>query len=425
MEFASSIGALSQYSATPTVRDSRNVIESDSQGENRDLIKSSTGNGRAFLPDVGMENAVTFWRGRVALYAILKALGIGAGDQVVVPGYTCFAVPSAVRFAGARPIFADIEPATFNVSIAKITAALDANPGRTKAILIQHTYGIPAETEPIVSWARERGIATIEDCAHAWGSRYRDASGKWLPVGKLADAAFFSSQWTKPVSTGLGGWAEARDPQLRAGLQRFRSECCVSPSASEVAGLAGQVALRKILNHPRIDGMVKKLYQALYSRGLVLGTSSKEELRGEMPSGYAKRMSSFQSRMLRRARKDDAVVPHRRCLMSVYEQAVKTAGLSPLLLPDGVDPVLLRYPVRVRNKERVLAEAKLRGFDIGDWYSHPVDRPQSLSDEAIGYAPGSCPEGELASRQVINLPLGRAVTEKSALRTVEFLKEFA
>src|SRR6266478_6969649 len=144
-----------------------------------------------FPPD----RAVTFWRGRVALYAILKALGIARGDRVVVPGYTCFAVPSAVCFAGAETVFADIEPPTFNVSLETITSALRAAGGASaKAIIIQHTYGIPAETARIVSWARERGIATIEDCAHVWGSRYRDASDKWLPVGALADASFFSSQ---------------------------------------------------------------------------------------------------------------------------------------------------------------------------------------------------------------------------------------
>src|SRR5260370_29269883 len=97
----------------------------------------------SFRPD----RAVTFWRGRVALYAILKALGIASGDRVVVPVYTCFAAPSAVCFAGAEAVFADIEPSTFNVSLETITSALRAkNDASFKAIIIQHTYGIPAET---------------------------------------------------------------------------------------------------------------------------------------------------------------------------------------------------------------------------------------------------------------------------------------
>jgi perosamine synthetase len=369
---------------------------------------------------------VTFWRGRVALYAILKALEIERGDQVVVPGFTCFAVPSAVSFAGAQPLFADIESATFNVSLATILAALNSyRSSRVKAIIIQHTYGIAAETQPIVSWARDRGIATIEDCAHAWGTRYREPSGTWLPVGSLADAAFFSSQWTKPVSTGLGGWAESNDPKLRARLDRFRSEDCVSPSKADIAVLAAQVGIRRLLAHPRIDWAVKKIYQGLYSRGLVLGTSSKEELRGKMPAGYAKRMSLFQGRLLRHALSDGSIVLHRRRLKDIYDRALQSVALPILHVPEGIDPVLLRYPVRVKDKAKVLAEAKGRGFDIGDWYSHPVDRPESLSDDAIGYLAGSCPEGERASREVINLPMSRGVTEQSALRMVQFLKKFA
>lgn len=376
----------------------------------------------SFRPD----RVVTFWRGRVALYAILKALGIRSGDRVVVPGYTCFAVPSAVCFAGAEAVFADIEPQTFNVSLETITSALRAKSGPVKAIIIQHTYGIPAETRPIVSWARERGIATIEDCAHVWGSRYRDASDNWLPVGALADASFFSSQWTKPISTGLGGWVDTNDSELRSELQRFRSEGCVPASKGEIAVLAAQVGIRKLISHPRIDGMMKKIYQALYSRGLLVGTSSKEELRGEIPSQYAKRMSSFQERLLlRRSLRDSRVVMHRRRLKRVYDALLEAAGLPVLRLPTGIDPVLLRYPVRVEHKVRVLAEAKRRGFEIGDWYSHPIDRPESLSAEVLGYQQGSCPQGELAAREVINLPMNLNVTEESARRVVEFLKEFA
>ncbi len=374
-----------------------------------------------FRPD----RAVTFWRGRVALYAILKALGIARGDRVVVPGYTCFAVPSAVCFAGAEAVFADIEPSTFNVSLETITSALRAKSGPVKAIIIQHTYGIPAETARIVSWARERGIATIEDCAHVWGSRYRDASGKWLPVGALADASFFSSQWTKPISTGLGGWVNTDNPKLRAGLQHFRTESCVPASKGEILVLAMQVGIRKLISHPRIDGIMKKIYQALYSRGLLVGTSSKEELRGEIPSQYAKRMSSFQERLLCRSLRDSRVVMHRRRLKRVDDALLEAAGLPVLRLPVGIDPVLLRYPVRVEHKVRVLAEAQRRGFEIGDWYSHPIDRPESLNAEVLGYQQGSCPEGELAAREVVNLPMNLNVTEESARRVVEFLKKFA
>ena len=88
----------------------------------------------------------SFWKGRVALFAILKALGIGPGDRVLVPGYTCFVVPSAVRFTGGEPVYADIDPLTYNVSVESLAAAYDA---RVKAVVVQHTYGIPADAGAI------------------------------------------------------------------------------------------------------------------------------------------------------------------------------------------------------------------------------------------------------------------------------------
>jgi perosamine synthetase len=372
------------------------------------------------------DSSITFWRGRVALYAILKALGIECGHAVVLPGYTCFAVPSAVCFAGARPLYADIQPSTFNLTLETVQSAICDNPGaNVKAIIIQHTYGIPADTQPIVSWARERGIATIEDCAHVLGSRYRDDQGHWIPAGSLGDASFYSSQWTKPISTGLGGWVNTHDLNLRAALNRFRSEHCVQPSRSEVAILAAQVGIRTFVSHPRIDGVLKRVYQALYGAGWLVGTSSKEELLAQMPRRYAKRMSWFQEKLLRRSSPDDLIVTQRRDLKKAYDQALQAVRLPGLDVPQQFDPVLLRYPVRIRHKDAALVEAQKCGFEIGDWYTSPIDGPESLDRAILGYQAAMCPEGERACREVVNLPMGRRVTASSAVRMVQFLMKFA
>jgi len=366
-----------------------------------------------------------FWRGRVALYAILKSLGITRGDTVIVPGYTCFAVPSAVCFAGATPLYADIEQSTFNVSLKTILAALRTKSiTNVKAVLVQHTYGIPADTQPIVSWAREHSISTIEDCAHVQGSRYCNGSGELIPVGTLADAAFFSSQWTKPVSTGLGGWAVTSDPTIFRNIERFRMNDCISPKFAESFLLLMQVVLREMLSHPRMYENTRRAYQALYKRGLLVGTSSKEELHGHMPAGYAKRMSLFQNLLLRRRLANAPYSAHRRGLKQTYDALLEAAGLPVLRLPPQLDAVLLRYPLRVRSKQGVLAEAKKSGIALGDWYSHPIDRPDSLEAETVGYRTGDCPEAERTVRDVINLPMGPDITEKKAAQIVNFLRDF-
>jgi perosamine synthetase len=375
-------------------------------------------------PEYGVH---TFWKGRVALYGTLKVLGVGTGDYVIVPGYTGFTVPSAICFTGARPLYVDIDPQTYNLSLETIKAACRVHgEAGVKAIVIQHTYGIPADVEPIVAWARERGIATIEDCAHIWGSRYRDARGIWREVGTMGDAAFFSSQWNKPVSTGLGGWVGVRDPELDAGLRRFHDRECVSPSWSEVLLLAGQVAARKIFSSYRMYWLAFSTYQYLYMRGfLVIGSSTPGEFMCVRPPAYAKRMSSFQQWLLKRQLSKTWIQAHRRRLRQVYDRALAAAGLTPLVAPENVDPVLLRYPVRVRDKARVLAEARRRWIELGDWYKNPVQAERDSDVELFGYRWGMCPEGERATREVVNLPMHSQVTEETARQSVDFLTEVA
>jgi dTDP-4-amino-4,6-dideoxygalactose transaminase len=366
----------------------------------------------------------TFWRGRVALYGILKSLNIGHGDAVLLPGYTCFAVPSAVQFTGAQPLYADINPETFNVSLSTIRARLGDHPkANVKAILVQHTYGIPADSTSIVAWARQRGIAVIEDCAHALGCRYRNEGGEWCEVGSAGDAAFFSSQWTKPVSTGLGGWARVENPRLEPLLHRFHEEECSAPSLGQVVLLAAQVLAQKMFLPSWAYWKAKTGYRWLSMHGLVIGTSTEEELRGDMPAAYAKRMSGFQRWLLKKSLTDAAVQAHRRILKSIYDATIESVGLNAPKTPDYADPVLLRYPVRVCDKQRVLELAQRRGVELGDWYTDPVDRPESLKGKTFGYQTGMCPEGERAAREVINLPMHLGVTQRAAHRALELLKE--
>lgn len=368
----------------------------------------------------------TFWKGRVALYGILRSLGVGPGDSVLVPGYTCFAVPSAVIFAGAQPLYADIDPETFNISLNTIVASLNEFPkANVKAILVQHTYGIPVDLACIVAWARERGIAVIEDCAHTLSSCFQNERGEWCRVGSAGDAAFFSSQWTKPVSTGVGGWAKVTNLKLEPSLRRFYEEECVAPSLREVILLAAQVFVRQMFSSPSSYWMAVTAYRWLYTRGLLVGTSSKDELRGEMPSAYAKRMSVFQLWLLRKHLADAAAQTHQRYLKATYDTALESAGLPTYEVPHYADAVLLRYPVRVSNKKGMLAEARRRRIELGDWYTQPVDRPQSLKSETFGYKTGMCPEGERAANEVVNLPMHSRVAEKTVHRVVEFVKEVA
>src|SRR5438552_6748759 len=183
---------------------------------------------RAFTRAVAVPHAIAFGTGRAALWAILRALDVGAGDDVVIPGYTCVAVPNAVRFAGARPVYADIDPRTFNLTAATCERVLTP---RTRALVVAHTYGLPAPMDELVALAEARGLLLIEDAAHALGSEHQGQ-----PVGSLGDAAFFSTEHSKTISTGLGGVAATTDAALAARLRALQA-ACPPPDAGRVRRL--------------------------------------------------------------------------------------------------------------------------------------------------------------------------------------------
>lgn len=367
-----------------------------------------------------------FWKGRVALYTILKAIGVGSDDVVVIPGYTCVVVPTAVYFAGAKPLYVDINPDTYNVSLERVEAAAQGWRGeRIKAIVIQHTYGLPAHIGPLIAWARERGIWVIEDCAHAIGSRYRDLDdNEWCEVGTLGDAAFFSSQWSKPFTTGLGGWAVASNPELAKRIRKYHVAECVAPSVQEITKLAVQLVAYHALAWPSFYWIAMQRFRLLARKGVLVGSSTDDELAGIMPGDYAKRMSRLQAWVgQRKIAKLGRVLDHRRKLKRLYDDALVSAGLPIFQMPAHADAVLLRYPLRVADKERVLAEARRLRIELGDWFDHPL-HPKGANVAILGWRDGLCPEGERAAQQVVNLPMHLRINERNIEKVVRFLKSY-
>lgn len=152
---------------------------------------------RRFATYTGMHSAVAVSNGTAALHLALLALGIAAGDEVVVPDLTFAATINAVLFCGATPVIADIDAATWTLTVEQVARVMTP---RTKAIIPVHLYGRPAEIGPLTAFARERGCFVVEDCAEALGARY---AGQL--VGTFSDISCFSFHANKIVTTGEGG----------------------------------------------------------------------------------------------------------------------------------------------------------------------------------------------------------------------------
>ncbi len=366
----------------------------------------------AFADWLGTRFAFSFWKGRVALYAILKALGVGEDDSVILPGYTCVVVPAAVAYLGAKSNYVDINPHTYNIDPSKLDAALDK---KTKALVIQHTYGIPAAVDELLNWAEKHGLPVIEDCCHALGCSIRGQK-----LGTFGVASFFSSQWNKPYTTGLGGIAVTNDESLAARIREFQEAECVKPSRGEERLLMLQCLAHHWLFFPRTAGLVTGLYRALSSK-LLIGSSCPLDLTTQMPEGYFKAMSPGQAKLgLREVEALDDNASHRKCISEVYRQALDQAGWPSPAVPDDAEVAFVRYPVRVENKDQVLKKAPSSLVELGDWFDCPI-HPKKANPALFGYSSGTCPEAERAAREVINLPTHTKVSDRTARRTVEWV----
>jgi dTDP-4-amino-4,6-dideoxygalactose transaminase len=354
--------------------------------------------------------AFPFWKGRVALFAILKALGIGPGDEVIVPGFTCVVVPNAVMFAGAAPIYVDNRPGTYHINPDQILAALSP---RTKVILVQHTFGIPCPMDEVLEIARAKGLKLVEDSAHALGSTLNGKQN-----GIHGDAAFFSSQWSKPYTTGLGGIAATCNPELAEKIARVQ-QGFIHPPALARLKLFFQFLIYRAFFSPQNYWMAQGMLNSLSKLHLFVGSSSQSELEGQMPPDHYWKMPGFQQRVgLMALEKYVARIPQLQAIQKLYDRGLEEGGWPEAAYQPGT--VMLRYPVEVANKDELLAKARQQHIELGSWFETPL-HPTPLENHAhFGYHLGQCPNAERCARQVVNLPLNEWIKEKEAERVLKF-----
>jgi len=360
--------------------------------------------------------AFSFWKGRVALYAILRAMGVGQGDEVVLPGYTCVMDVNPVKYLGGKPIYVDIEPETFNINMEFLQEKITPN---TKVIIAQHTYGYPCDMDSIMDISEKNDIPVIEDCCLSLGSKYKGKT-----VGTFGRAAYFSFQWNKPFTTGLGGMALINDSELAEKIESQRTEAC-KPSKKEVLMLALQLAIYRAFVYPRTTALAQRVFRYLTKKGTVVGSSSTSEFNPVMADDFFKGMSNIQAKSgLRQLKKIEQNIAHRKRMAQLYDQLLDEHGwISRKYDRSIMDPVMVRYPVRIAEKDKALAEAAEAGIELGSWFECPL-HPMETPLDAYDYKTGMCPEAEKASREVVNLPLHPRVNEKTAKKTVEFITRF-
>lgn len=136
-------------------------------------------------------NISLFWKGRIALYAILKAIGIKEGDEIILPAFTCVVAVNPIIYLGAKPVYVDVDPMTYNIDVKMLERENVKTLRKAKAILAQNTFGLSSDLDAIFEIAKKYDLFVIEDCAHGFGGYYK---GK--PNGTIADVSFSAPSGT-------------------------------------------------------------------------------------------------------------------------------------------------------------------------------------------------------------------------------------
>ena len=338
-----------------------------------------------------------FWKGRVALYASLKAMGIGPGDEVILPGFTCVVVPNAIFYLGAIPIYVDINSETLCCDLADVEASITT---RTKAIVIQNMLGLNVQVNEIVAMAASKGIYTIEDCTHGFGGKLRDKF-----CGTFADVSFFSTQWNKPFSTGIGGILVINNSELTQPISLVDTDL-VMPSFKESSMLSMLIFARRYFLKGWVYWQLLRVYRFLSKHGWVIGSSSSEELEGiTMPDDYFKGMSEVQCKQgMKALRNLDKILAKRKSNALIVHEWLKTNGKKSV--PDHLikEHTFLRYPILVGDRGGFMELAEQANLPLGDWFIsplHPIEGELSKWKLKVEDVPVSVK----ISSQIVNLPL--------------------
>ena len=316
----------------------------------------------------GVAHGVGLASGTDALILALRACGVQAGDEVLLPPFTFVATGSAVSALGAKPVFADIRPDTYNIDPAELERRVTP---RTRAIVAVHLYGLAADMDPILAFAKSRKLPVIEDNAQAIGASY-----KGRRTGSFGDAACLSFYPTK----NLGAYGDA-------GM--------VVTNSAELAA-----RIRTLRNH----GQAEK-----YLSSEPGWNSRLDEIQAAILRVKLRHLANWQ-----RARQSHAAEYNR-----LFSQI---PGVMPPLAPEGFEHVYHQYTIRVEKRDALQKFLSERKIGSAVYYPYPLHLQPLYS--RLGHKAGDFPHAERAAQEVLSLPMYPELRKEQIARVVETIAEF-
>lgn len=361
--------------------------------------------------------AISFISGRTAFWAILKSLGIKEGDEVLLQAYTCVVVPNSITSLGVKPVWVDIDEETFNMDVKDLEKKISK---KSKATIVQHTFGQAAEIEKIKKIARKHKLFVIEDCAQALGGEYQ---GKKL--GTFGDVAFFSFGRDKIISSVFGGMVITNNKKIGKRLKELQVNLPFPPKNWIFQQLLHTPVFSIIIPTYNIFSIGKFLHFLLQKINLLSKAVVKKEKQGQMPKVLFSRMpNALAALALKQFKKMETFNKQRIKIARFYARELK--GL-PIKLPKTKKDfrhVFLRYTIKTEKAEELTRFAQKRKIFLGDWY-RPVIAPKGVNFKKVYYELGSCLKAEKASAMSVNLPTYPKMTMDDAKKVIKVMKEFS
>jgi perosamine synthetase len=360
-------------------------------------------------------HAFTFSAGREALAAILKAMNIGTStdDEVIIQAYTCIVVPNAVIWSGARPVYVDIN-SSYNLDPNLLEAAITPN---TKAIIVQHTFGYPAQMKQIMDIANRNQLPLIEDCAHSLGATI---DGK--PVGTFGVASIFSFGRDKIISSVAGGIAYTANKDIASELKHIEMSAPHRPISWLIQSLVHPLVIplfSRLSGRLKIGQLLTIVFQKL---GLLNKVYRSGECDADTPKvPFYKMPNALAHLAADQLTKLPQTIAHRAKLATVYDNELDTDTIPKQVQISG-SSAYLRYTVQVPTRDQLMSLAQKRGYLLGNWYQDVV-MPRPKDWKTIHYTPGSCPVAEALIKQNVNLPTSQKFTEKDAQIISDLVKQ--